>query len=217
MNRAHLRFLLPLTLPWLLGACNTQQTLARKAAAGDPVAQYRYAVIIVHDTAAPQKNRQQAIDWLQQSTAAGNRNAPAILGMCYTIGNVTPKDLKEAHRYLSIASDRDHHRAQLLLGHLYANGIGTTPSPAKAVEQVRYAAMQGSPQAANLMFLCFYDGFGVVRNRDLALGWLENAAEFGSKDAQHLLKLAKNPNNNHIFEENVNLLKKKLDFFPQNR
>ncbi len=201
----------------LLPACNTQQALARKAAEGDPVAQYRCAVIIIHNTDATPQSRQQAIEWLQQSTAAGNRNAPAILGLCYTTGQGTDKDLQQAHRYLSIASDRDNIRAQLLLGHFYANGLGTAPSPAKAAEQIRYAAMQGSPQAADLMFLCFYDGFGVVRNKDLALGWLENAAEFGSEDAENLLKLANKPENAALFEKNVDLLRKKLDFFPQNR
>lgn len=217
MKHSCLKLLPALALLGLQSACNSQQTLARKATAGDPVAQYRYAVIIVNDNNASPQSRRQAIDWLLQSTAAGNRNAPAILGLCYTTGHITPKNLKEALHYLRLASDRDHHRAQLLLGHLYANGLGTTPSPTKAVEQIRYAAMQGSPQAAELMFLCFYDGFGVPRNQDLALGWLENAAEFGSNDAKRLLKLAKNPQNSPSFEKNVNLLKNKLDFFPKNR
>lgn len=201
----------------LPGACNTPEALARKAAQGDPIAQYRCAMLIIHDSAATPQDKQQAIEWLHQSTAAGNRNAPAILALCYTLGNATPQDLQEARRYLTIASDRDNHRAQLLLGHFYANGISTAPAPAKAVEQIRYAAMQGSPQAAELMFLCFYDGFGVRQNKDLALGWLENAADFGSTDAKHLLNIIKRPEKSPDFEENVNLLRKKLDFFPQNR
>lgn len=192
-------------------ACNTPAGLARKAAAGDPVAQYRYAIIIIDDTHATQEARQQAIHWLKESTAAGNRNAPALLALCYTTGKVTPKDLKAARHYLNIASDRDNHRAQLLLGHLHANGLGAPASPAKAVDQIRYAAMQGSPQAACLMFLCFLDGFGVRPNQQIALGWLQNAADFGSADAQNILKHAPNSTK---FQENVNLLRKKLDFFP---
>ena len=126
---------------------------------------------------------------------------------------ITPKNLNTAHHYLNIASDRDNYRAQLLLGHLHANGLGAPASPAKAVDQIRYAAMQGSPQAACLMFLCFYDGFGVRRNRQLALGWLQNAADFGSADAKNILKHAPN---SIKFQENVDLLRKKLDFFPKN-
>ena len=194
-------------------ACNTPAKLARKAAAGDPVAQYRYAIIIIDDTHATQEAQQQAIQWLKESTAAGNSNAPALLALCYTTGKITPKNLNAAHHYLNIASDRDNYRAQLLLGHLHANGLGAPASPAKAVDQIRYAAMQGSPQAACLMFLCFYDGFGVRRNRQLALGWLQNAADFGSADAKNILKHTPHSPN---FQKNVDLLRKKLDFFPKN-
>lgn len=214
----HLLRLLGTALLCLLpAACNSPAALARKAAEGDPIAQYRYAIIIINDDSAPANAQQQAIRWLKESTNAGNRNAPALLALCYTTGTITPKDLPTARRYLSLASDRDNHRAQLLLGHFYANGLGTPASPRKSVEQVRYAAMQGSPRAAELMFLCFYDGFGVPRNPDLALGWLQNAADYGSDDADSLLKLAKNHKNTPEFEKNVDLLRKKLDFFPQKR
>ncbi|MBE6420423.1 MAG: sel1 repeat family protein [Akkermansiaceae bacterium] len=201
----------------LFTACNTPQILAHKADNGDPIAQYRFAVMILDTPSATLQNKQRAIAHLKNSTEAGNRNAPALLARCYITGNGTSTNLKEAVKYLKIASDRDNFRAQLLLAHFYANGLGTPPCPLKSVDEIRYAAMQGSPQAAELMFLCFYDGFGVPRNTDLALGWLENAAEYGSEPAQLLLTLAKNDKNAPNFDENVNLLKKKLDFFPKNR
>ncbi len=195
-------------------ACNSPAKLARRAAAGDPVAQYRYAIIIIDAPHASRADQQQAIRWLKESTAAGNRNAPALLALCYTTGKITPKNLKTARHYLNIASDRDNYRAQLLLAHLHANGLGAPASPSQAVDQIRYAAMQGSPQAACLMFLCFLDGFGVRRNQQLALGWLQNAADFGSADAKNILKHAPNSIN---FKKNVDLLRKKLDFFQKNR
>lgn len=195
-------------------ACNTPDKLARKATAGDPVAQYRYAIIIIDSPHATPEARQQAIHWLKEATAAGNRNAPALLALCYTTGKITPKNLSAARHYLNIASDRDNYRAQLLLAHLQANGLGAPAAPTKAVDQIRYAAMQGSPQAACLMFLCFLDGFGVRRNQQLALGWLQNAADFGSSDAENILK---HTPNSEKFQENVALLRKKLDFFPKNR
>lgn len=209
--------LAPAAAFWLLTACNSPQMLAHQAEQGDPVAQYRYATIIIEDTTATPQQKQQAIHWLETATSAGNRNAPALLARCYITGKGAPQNLPTAIKYLKIASDRDNFRAQLLLAHLYANGLGTAPAPTKAVDEIRYAAMQGSPQAAELMFLCFYDGFGVPRNRDLALGWLENAAEYGSDDAEDLLSLAQNPENLHLFEEKINFLRKKLDFFPQNK
>lgn len=219
MSRSrHLLSLLgPPLLCLLPVACNTPAALAQKAAEGDPIAQYRYAIIVMNDAHAPADSQQQALRWLKESTASGNRNAPALLALCYTTGNLTPKDLRSACHYLSIASDRDNHRAQLLLGHFYANGLGTAPSPLKSVEQIRYAAMQGSPRAAELMFLCFYDGFGVPRNHDLALGWLQNAADYGSDNAEDLLQLVQNPKNSPNFEKNVDLMRKKLDFFPKKR
>lgn len=209
--------LAPAAAFWLLTACNSPQMLVHQAAQGDPVAQYRYAAIIINETAATPQQKQLAIHWLETATAAGNRNAPALLARCYITGKCTTQNLPAAVKYLKIASNRDNFRAQLLLAHMYANGIGTHPSPAKAIDEIRYAAMNESPQAAELMFLCFYDGFGVPRNRDLALGWLENAAEYGSDDAETILNLAKNPENLHLFEEKINFLRKKLDFFPQNK
>lgn len=196
----------------LLAACNNTQKLARQAAAGDAAAQFAYSCYLLDARPSPPNALPTAAHLLKQSTLAGHRNAPALLGILYTTGRAWPQNLVLARRYLTIASDRDHSKAQLMLALLYAKGLGTPENPAKAVEHIRYAAMLGSPGAALLMFFCFYDGYGVPHSLPLAIGWLENAAHFGSPEAQYLLNLSQN---NPKFSKETDFLRKKLDFFPQ--
>ena len=196
-------------------ACHSPQQMATQAASGNPQAQYDYACFLLKNKRCTPAQQKEAILLLIESTEGGSQQAPATLGLCYSVGLGTPPNLRQARPFLQIASDRNHPRAQLLLAHMYAQGSGAPYNPAKAAEEIRYAAMQGSPLAAVLMFFCFYDGFGVVQNTDLALGWLQNAADFGSDEAKELLKLVKNEEKSQIFQQEVDLLRKKLDFFPQ--
>lgn len=198
-------------------ACHSPQQMAIKAAEGNPQAQFDYACYLLKNKHCTPEQQEEAILLLIKSTDGGSQHAPATLGMCYSIGVGTAPDLAQARSYLQIASDRNHPRAQLMLAHIYANGIGAPANPAKAAEEIRYAAMQGSPLAALLMFYCFYDAFGVVQDTSLALGWLQNAADFGSDEATELLNLAENAEKSQNFQQKVDLLRKKLDFFPKKR
>ena len=206
-----------LMLAGLLAACQSTESLYRKAQSGDAAACYNYARHLIDNPTAHPQATAEACTWLEKASDAGSRNAPALLGALYATGHGIPTDYSKAIHYLSIASDRDHPRAQLLLALLYAKGKGTTMAPHKAAEHIRYAAMQGSPAAALLMFYCFYDGFGVRKTPELAYGWLQNAADYGSTDAQKLLVTLISDPNSEKFNQEINFLRKKLDFFPQNR
>lgn len=96
------------------------------------------------------------------------------------------KRMKKAVAVLSKGSDMDLIPAQLMLARLYMGGSGIKESPDLAVENIRYAAMNGSGEAAYLMFLCFAEGYGVPTNHQLAGGWLANAAELGYEPAKKI-------------------------------
>jgi len=97
------------------------------------------------------------------------------------------KRMKKAVAVLSKGSDMDLIPAQLMLARLYMGGSGIQEAPVLAVENIRYAAMNGSGEAAYLMFLCFAEGYGVPANPQLASGWLANAAELGYEPAKKIL------------------------------
>ena len=195
-------------------ACTDISDIATRAEAGDPKAQFRYAQCFMYGEGTAQ-NPQQALHWFEKAALKGHRNAATAVGLCYATGVGTKQDYRKARRFLQYASDWDHPRAQLILAQLYAKGLGTSRDPEKAVENIRYSAMQGHPKAALLMFFCFYEGFGVPKHELLAIGWLENAAEYDSDEAKTLLKLYKNPKKRTFFEEKAKFYKNKLDFFPK--
>ena len=204
-----------LLLAGLLTTCQSTEFLHRKALNGDADDYFNYARhLIDHPETHPQAATE-ACDWLARASDAGNRNASALLGAVYATGRGISTDYGKAIHYLTIASDRDHPRAQLLLALLYAKGKGTPQAPHKAAEHIRYAAMQGSPAAALLMFYCFHDGFGVRKTQELALGWLQNAADYGSPDAKILLNTLHSDSNSEKITQEIDFLRKKLDFFPQ--
>lgn len=206
-----------LMLTGLLTACQSTEALHRKAQNGDATDCFNYARHLIDTPSAHPQAAEEACTWLVKASDGGNRNAPALLGALYATGHGVPKDYRKAIHYLTIASDRDHPRAQLLLALLYAKGKGTSIAPDKAAEHIRYAAMQGSPAAALLMFYCFHDGFGVRQTPELALGWLQNAADYGSTDAKLLIASLNSAPNSEKTNQEIDFLRKKLDFFPQNR
>lgn len=187
MRAFHLRHLL--TLPWLilLGSCgmnNTPQLMA-KAAEGDADACYEYGHRLLTGRKV-REDRPQALKWLQAAADKGNIRAAAALGACYTHGLGTPPDVKKARYWYGIAAEARHPHAQLALAAHYMHVEPT--SPEKAVTYIRYAAMQGSADAAFLMSLCFAEGYGVRAHPEIAAGWLFNAAELGHEQAQLIIE-----------------------------
>lgn len=184
MKLCHLTPLLPLLL---LSACRVNDTpqLATRAAEGNPAACYEYGHRLLTGHKAPQ-DKEQAIIWLQRAADKGNIRAAAALGACYTHALGTKPDSTLARKWYTIAAEAGHPHAQISLAEHY---LKVTPKdPARAVTYIRYAAMQGSPDAAFLMSLCFAQGIGVPAHPRIALGWLTNAAELGHEQALTILR-----------------------------
>ncbi len=118
----------------------------------------------------------------------GNATAQFYLGNYYYYGkgNISTDNSKAAEWYRKAANQGDDY-AQVILGYMYENGIGTTVNKAEAVKWYRKAANQGNAAAQWNLYLCYRDGKGVAKNTTLANQWLKKAADNGDSDAQDVL------------------------------
>lgn len=179
--------ILPTIAALLLSSCSVNNTpqIAAKAAEGDPAACYEYGHRLLTGRKVKQ-DREQAIKWLRTAADKGNVRAAAALGACYAHGLGTAADTALARQWYTLAAEAGHPHAQFDLAHHY---LAVAPrDPAKAVTYIRYAAMQGSADAAFLMSVFFAQGIGVTQHSGIALGWLANAAELGHEQALEILE-----------------------------
>lgn len=88
-----------------------------------------------------------------------------------------------------LASEGDD-QAQLLIGLMYDNGLGTTMDPGMAFLWYRRAAVQGNARAQFNVAEMLAGGQGVERDRIKAAEWYHRAAENGYAEAQYKLGLA---------------------------
>lgn len=129
------------------------------------------------------KDTRQAREWYGRAMAHGHPHALMSLAQL----ELREKHPAQAVRILEAGSDANLVPAQLTLAYLYMGNEGTPADPARAVDNIRYAAMRGSGEAAFLMFLCFAEGYGVRADAALAYGWLANAADMGFDPARKVL------------------------------
>lgn len=177
----------PLLATLLLCGCSVNDTprLATRAAEGDPAACYEYGHRLLTGNKV-QQNQTQAIEWLKRAADKGNIRAAAALGACYAHALGTKADSTLARKWYTVAAEAGHPHAQISLAEHY---LKVAPKdPAQAVTYIRYAAMQGSADAAFLMSICFAQGIGVPAHQGIALGWLTNAAELGHEQALTILR-----------------------------
>ncbi|ACI51805.1 Sel1 domain protein repeat-containing protein [Gluconacetobacter diazotrophicus PA1 5] len=69
--------------------------------------------------------------------------------------------------------------AQLALGQMLLNGIGTAPAPAAALQWFLASAARGVPMACNMVGRCCELGWGVPPSPADAMQWYERAARAG--------------------------------------
>ena len=109
-------------------------------------------------------------------------------------------DMVGAANYYHQSADMGHPGAQDNFGNQYKNGRGVNRDPQEAVRLFTLSAKQGSVFGMRNLASCYMDGIGVDVNFDLAVDWLETAAE--QKDNLACAMLAKAYDNwNHKDDE----------------
>lgn len=197
-------------------AAHRESALARRVAAGDARAQYARGITLLITEDGRLYRPDEAYPLLLAAAEQGLPNAQALVGMCLQHGwGVKPDDKaarewyqkaimrgqsgaamqmavlfadtpKEAAHWLELALSRGRGTpdAQLMLASLYLR----QKEYHKAVQFLRFAALDGSGEGAYLMASCYEMGVGVPKDERLMMGWLQNAADMGYKPAKVRLK-----------------------------
>ena len=84
----------------------------------------------------------------------------------------TKKDPRAGLKWLRLAAEQGHARAQTQLGMAYQKGRGVGRNIPESAKWMRKAAEQGHPKAQFEMGVYYRDGKGVPRDRVLGLMWL---------------------------------------------
>ena len=97
------------------------------------------------------------------------------LGLSYSEGSGTEKDLRKALQWYERAPNLGSSNAQLETGYHYYNGLGVEKDPVVAITWYRKAAAQGDVKAMTNIGLAHRDGQGISRNKIEAFAWLDLA------------------------------------------
>lgn len=189
--------------------------LYRKAAEqGSGEAQGRLGLAYAYGMGVPQ-DYGTALSWLQKGAARRDPAAEAHLGLMHGEGKGTIQNDAEATRWISLAlghalgwkervidigvpdaetvnwlhlrSQRGLPQAQLLLGAIYAHGLGLPKDDRLAFKWYRAAAEQGVAEAQSALGTMYAVGAGVAQNDAQAVKWIGKAAAQGFAEAQCLI------------------------------
>ena len=116
---------------------------------------------------------------LMASAFAGYAQGQGTLGRYYLLGQLFPKDLVNALKWLEKAAEQDYAPAMTALAAMYMFGDGVKVNGKKAVELLTKAIEQGDDEALYLRGVCSEKGIGVAKDPEDAKIWYAKAAEKG--------------------------------------
>lgn len=190
----------------------------RMAANGDAEAQYACGITLLVNRTGRIYRPEKAYPWLLAAAKQGLPKAQAVVALCLERGWGVQADAKAAEAWYKRAVERGQSGAAMQLASnprtaatpkeaahwletAMAHGRATPEArlmlaslylkqgmQREAVQQLRFAALDGSAEAAYVMSLCYESGVGVPRDERLMRGWLKNAADMGYKPAKARLR-----------------------------
>lgn len=119
-----------------------------------------------------------------QRANSGEANAQFELGSCYAAGALgLKKDINEALKWLTLAAEQNHAKAQSYLGIILASGATGKRDIAKAQTWRELAAKNGDATEKWTLGNAYLFGYLVPRDHARALHWIEEAAKLDHPDA----------------------------------
>lgn len=115
--------------------------LERSARAGNRLAQYQYARILLEATEPPALR--EAWQWLRRASIAGLADAQFAFAALYEHGEVVPRSEATAREWYRRAAEQGHVEAQYALARLLMHGHGLQANPRLAARWLRAAALAG--------------------------------------------------------------------------
>jgi TPR repeat protein len=155
-----------------------EETLEDTAQAGDPQAQFQFALQI-------EKSRpDEARNYLTLAASKGVNEAQFKLGQMLTDGGMGfAVDKAKGLFWFEKAATGGHSDAKIRLAVAYAKGLGTRPNPAQALRWAELDSPKLDPEVAEVIGKALLDG--TITYKDAAKGQLllELAAKHGRSDA----------------------------------
>jgi TPR repeat protein len=139
---------------------------------------------IYEDGDGVKQDHAEALKWFRRAADSGHTEAMVHIGRHYRFGEGVTKDLSEAGKWFRTAAAKGEPAGTLNLGWLY--GYEQDDQDA-ALKCFREAASQGLTEAMYELYLSYWNGKGLTKDRAEAKKWLTQAAEAGLAKAQYRL------------------------------
>lgn len=139
---------------------------------------------------------------------AGDMEAMAMVGDCYSRGFHTDKDDSKAQDYYKMAADNGHIRGAFMAGLGFLLGTGVEKNKKEAVKYIQIAADKGFADAQHMMGRLYQTGMvGFMFKNQQAIKYYKMAAKQGHAAAQYELGkiylLEWSNGNTHRFEDGL--------------
>lgn len=165
-------------------ACTRSNASSDKSLA---TAQRAQPVAMQSQTAQPPGDLSPEAADAYREAQAGNVPAMVKLAEAYEKGEGAPKDLQQAFRWFSKASDAGDGYAMYRVGGLYATGSGVPKSEREALDWYRKAAAAGNADAMYDVGRAYESGSGVQEDVQEAVDWYTKAYRHGNQTAKAAL------------------------------
>ena len=142
---------------------------------------------VANDDCFPLKERDEAVEQLEQLAEDGDAYAQYIIGTAYRDGGLLIPDMVKAKKLLERAAEQDLDAAQYALGKLYLSDDADVHDPAKGIYWLKRSADNGNDYAAYRLGKEYLSGKNVSKDTSTAAEYLRQAADNGSAYAQYLL------------------------------
>ncbi|MEI8015182.1 MAG: tetratricopeptide repeat protein [Nitrospira sp.] len=127
------------------------------------------------------------VQMVRTQAARGDREAQAMLGNLYHMGNGVPQDYVQARQWYERAAAQGHAVAQGNLAVMYRVGQGVPQDHGKARQWYEKAAALGNGEAQARLAVMYHMGQGGPQDYAQAAYWFEKAAIQGGVEAQVII------------------------------
>ncbi len=131
-----------------------------------------------------------AVKFLEEAYASGEKRASNLLGDCYYYGYGVEQDYAKAVECYMEAYNKGIKDSGSMnnVGHCYYNGLGVEQDYAKAVEYFEIGADMENKYSIYNLGLCYELGNGVAQDIEQAKKYYKMAADLGNEKAQQKLE-----------------------------
>lgn len=159
----------------------------RNAEAGNPAAQYTYAMYILGGALGFPDYRK-VVELLTSAAEQDHSGALYELGVCYMNGEGVTNNSLKTEELWKRAVALGNVDAMVALGAAYRGGKGIPENPKGCFEMYKAAADAGSSAGYLHLGICHFNGTGTEADIEKAIACVQKSEDMGNSDAKMLLK-----------------------------